>query len=113
MNPAPLDLFRIPGPDGIDLLAEWITDPGSGEVVGLHARHEHPDRFPECRGGGYIAWVPTSVTPEARHQLVAGSPDDLTGLTISPSLWHRAKDGGNSPCHGCHGFIRDGRWEVA
>lgn len=107
-----LNLFRIPGMDGVNLLAEWITDPSSGEVIGLHARHERPEQFPECSGGGYIAWVQTSATPAARHQLVAGSPDDLTGLTISPSLWHRAKGEGNSPHRGCHGFIRSGRWEV-
>lgn len=109
--------FTIEGADGIDLVAQWIVDPATDEVIGLLARHagEWGDRFPHCGGGGYIAWrqIP-GITLAARHQLVAGGPDDLASLTVSPSLWHRAKGSGseNSPHRGCHGFIRDGRWEI-
>lgn len=87
----------------------FAVDPVRLWAPWFHPR-KHPEQFPECRGGGYIAWVQRSVTPAARHQLAAGGPDDLIGLTISPSLWHRAKGAGNSPHHGCHGFIRDGVW---
>lgn len=105
--------FTIPGQDGIDLIAQWIVDPASDDVIGLHARHVDPENWPECRGGGYIAWVHTAGTPAARHQLIAGGPDKPGELTISPSLWHRSRGDGNSPHRGCHGFIRAGRWEIA
>lgn len=110
--------FVIPGPGDVDLHAQWIVRPDTDEVIGLLAHHPHEQmsagRWPECGGGGYIAWqqVP-GYTPAARHQLVSGGPGDLAALTITPSLWHRAKASStaNSPHHGCHGFVRDGRWE--
>jgi hypothetical protein len=111
--------FLIPGTDGVDLWATWITDPTTGDTIGLHAHHPYVEindgRWPECNGGGYIAWVEVKgITPVARHQLVAGGPGDVEALTITPSLWHRAPSRGDShsPHRGCHGFITAGRWEV-
>jgi hypothetical protein len=101
----------------------WFSH--NGAIVGLIERHEHPEDFEVCAGGGYVAWVsvPDASPPiVARHVLVSGGPDDVEHLTISPSLWHRARDQSDtslplhangsrcSPLPGCHGHVRSGRW---
>lgn len=113
------DQFRIPGTEGIDLIGSWLYDPDDlTRVVGLHLHHPYDEiaagRWAQCGGGGYIAWDECHGTRNTGHQMVRGGPDRLDELTITPSLWHRAKghSGENSPMHGCHGYVTDGRWVV-
>lgn len=108
--------------------ATWIVN-AAGEPIGLAEHHEHArlnqGAFPKCGGGGYVAWAHgdehTQIKPTG-HTLVSGGPGDEEHLTITPSLWHRARDqsdtslplhGNGSRCSphpGCHGYIRAGRW---
>ena len=113
--------FQIPGTEGINLVGSWLYDPRTLEqVIGLHLHHPYDEiragHWAGCCGGGYIAWTETPSTPAARHQLIRGGPDQLDELTINPSLWHRGRPpyavNGNSPHHGCHGYITDGTWVV-
>lgn len=113
--------FRIPGTDGIDLIGSWIVDldrPAEDRVIGMHLHHPygeiHAGKWPECGGGGYIAWVEAAGCKLTGHTLCRGGPGRLDELTITPSLWHRARgaSGNNSPHRGCHGYLTDGRWVV-
>lgn len=64
---------------------------------GLHY-HPRPDNGEECAGA--VAFAPREDKPEPQWQVHSLQP-----LTLSPSVLCRI-------C-GCHGFIRNGRWENA
>lgn len=119
--------IRYADRDEVALVGSWITD-GGDRVIGIHLHHPYDElaagTWPRCGGGGYVAWVP-GPGRIALHELSAGGPDDVEHLTLSPSLWHRAKDQGDttlplhangsrcSPYRDCHGFVRNGRWVLA
>lgn len=123
-------VIRHVGSDVVALAGSWIVD-GDGVCIGLHLHHPYDEitegRWPKCGGGGYVAWsTGARGMLVARHTLVAGGPGEpVDALTLSPSLWHRARDQAdetcpasgdgsrNSPHRECHGFVEAGRWRVA
>lgn len=92
--------------------ARWISDPATGEVIGLHEQHDEGTAPPGCPGGGWVAWK-TAGAITARHELTDGGPDHPDRLTIRPSVLHQAREGGYILHPGCHGFITGGRWHDA
>lgn len=82
--------------DPVDLGAQHVYFPvyRDGVLWGIHAYHENMQSRP-CGG-----WVPVNHDGETRHWTV----EKLDPLTLSPSLLCSCGD---------HGFIREGRWEVA
>jgi hypothetical protein len=51
---------------------------------------------------GHTHWFPVDVTSGTRHQVIEGTPDDMSNLTIAGPF--------GCPDCGVRGSVRHGRW---
>lgn len=106
----------IPGGDGSHSVQFLYWTPEDGrpedEPYALLERHRHTARPNEFHSG-YVAWRKPEGAHSAwivvQHQIVAGGPDEIAGLTLNPSLSCAYLRDQENPCQS-HGFIRDGGW---
>lgn len=82
---------------------ETTGQPGDVCVTVHHGRPVVAGYMMRCPGCGQESALPIASAGHAGWAVTAGDVRTGAGLTLSPSVWHRA---------GCgwHGYVRDGRW---